>query len=459
MSITRSEVEWLYRCVLGRDPDSAQLIDRYVASGSSFEDLRMAFLGSQEFRESPSAPPPICKIVEVPESKQSGDRQRREIKSLAPHDPFTRYLDKTQKKSLVIYMPCVHPSRTSGLAKALRSTGHRLMLSDKSSKTKIFREVNYTPDEARGLYGDHVSSYVDDSFFKYLPDIIIAGRGDNEESTFALYEYTIKRKPVTLVAISGIFQEEYTWSRYDGVLCCDLPSRVLSRGHGVPAIRCAETDWLDDYPSRPMPENGILYLRSFINIFPQRFPLAYAFHNECRDLVQEKYQGKVVIENYENRSRLEVKELMAESAMIFHLKDSDGFGWSVLEGLFIGRPVVYQSGLARNMTYTKWMETDVSGFPIDRPADIIPLVDQFVDNPRLLHETHRRTAEIVRAKYDGPDLSEDMVRFLEDLHKISRMRWLPNRNSTPTRKPKGYSANLDPKFRQDFENVWDEILD
>lgn len=284
MSVTSKQVEWLYRCVLGREPESEDIVERYIASDISFEELRGIFLTSSEFRTGPNAPPFVYQTVENVQSREQLSRQSYSLDCFGPHDPFRRYADRSAKGRLTIYMPCVHPSRTSGLAKALKNTGHRLMLSDKTSKTGIYAEVSYTPEEAQDQYGEHVSSYREDEFFIDPPDVIFAGRGDNEKSMFPLYEHAARLKPVTLVAMSGIFQEEYSWERYDGVLCCDLPSRVMARAHNVPAIRCAETNWLDDYPASPMPRSDVLYLRSFINLYRQRFPLGYSFFTNAASL-------------------------------------------------------------------------------------------------------------------------------------------------------------------------------
>lgn len=43
MSVTSKQVEWLYRCVLGREPESEDIVERYIASDISFEELRGIF--------------------------------------------------------------------------------------------------------------------------------------------------------------------------------------------------------------------------------------------------------------------------------------------------------------------------------------------------------------------------------------------------------------------------------
>lgn len=47
--ITRTEVEWLYRCLFGREPESEEAVAVNCAAFATFEDARRTFMSSREF--------------------------------------------------------------------------------------------------------------------------------------------------------------------------------------------------------------------------------------------------------------------------------------------------------------------------------------------------------------------------------------------------------------------------
>jgi hypothetical protein len=248
----------------------------------------------------------------------------------------------------------------------------------------------------------------------------------------------------------------YNFELYDGAICCDLPTRLLARCHGIPAIRYVEATWLDDFPAQRMPREPRFFLRSFINNLAPRWHRSSSFHAECAKLIAETYGGEVVAENLEWLPREEVKRLMVCTPMLLHIKDEEGFGWSLIEALFTGRPIIYHEGMAKDMAFLNWIETGVSGFPIRQPSDLLPIIDRFRHDLDALDAVHRRTAEIVRERYDGPERAEDMVQFVCDLHRLARARWIPNRSAGPVRAAAPYDASFDPAHVQDYARVWEE---
>lgn len=48
MPVSREQVIWMYRCILGREPEGDAVIDAWLAT-TDFSTLRRSFLGSAEF--------------------------------------------------------------------------------------------------------------------------------------------------------------------------------------------------------------------------------------------------------------------------------------------------------------------------------------------------------------------------------------------------------------------------
>lgn len=342
------------------------------------------------------------------------------------------------------------------MASTFGARGHKLMMSDHSSSVKITGDSPLTPSEASQQFGYNVSSYRNNEIYDNPPDVIIVGRIDNQEECFNVFAEINKSKPVVILSMSGTFQSNFHWESYDGHICCDLASRVLARFNNKPAIRYLEASSLDEHAFVEMPPQETFNLRSFINGMDWRFPLSSSFHDQCRTALADRFGERVLVENMTGLPHASVRQYMINSAMTLHIKDEEGYGWSVVESLFTGRPIIYQSGLSKDMAFLDWIEPGVTGFGIKTPQELVQLVSKFIDDTASLRGIQQKTAEIARLRYDGQAVAEDMVCFVEDLHRLARMRWLPHRPKAPFRLPAPYQPTLDPDEKQDFEKLWDE---
>src|ERR1035438_7602927 len=98
MAVTEEEVIWCYRRILGREPESAEIIEQQVAAVDSFRELTLRFIASEEYqqRTTPTALIPLERsnieielAASAPELLQLNDRIRETWTRLGvdrPHD-------------------------------------------------------------------------------------------------------------------------------------------------------------------------------------------------------------------------------------------------------------------------------------------------------------------------------------------------------------------------------------
>ena len=110
----------------------------------------------------------------------------------------------------------------------------------------------------------------------------------------------------------------------------------------------------DSFPYRKQPATDSLVLRSYIQGFADRFTTAYEIYRKSAQALNERTGGESKIKNVQYRSLAEVNRLMVESSATLHIKDQEGFGWSVLESMAVGRPVILHRGLAKHMAMEEW---------------------------------------------------------------------------------------------------------
>ncbi len=99
-AVTHADVAAVYRAVLGRDPETAEVVDGFVAGGVSLEDMIAQALRSEEFLNGPGARlgrytgAPIPQLVQLPPPRSAGEpRVAALIRSHVMDDKFHNMWD------------------------------------------------------------------------------------------------------------------------------------------------------------------------------------------------------------------------------------------------------------------------------------------------------------------------------------------------------------------------------
>lgn len=357
-------------------------------------------------------------------------------------------------RHLAVFVPLVHAMRAMGLARSLRRAGHTLIMDGPTSMSGLTSDVKISEVQARAAWGENIRCYENSAIFDDPPDVLIVGAEGLEPEAFPLWHRLSELKPVVLCALSGCYQSRFSWTAYRGHICADGPSRALARFHDVPAIRYYELFEPNDYPLLPWDPDAPITLPTFVNHFEMRFPLSASFQRECASALREAFGDRVRAEVVDGRPNEDVRATLAGSAATLAIKDQEGYGWSMLEALSSGRPIIYQRGLLRGMEFHKWTEDGISAFGFTTPRDLVDLVGQIMSDPSAYRQKQIRTAEILRERYDGAATGDDLNAFLGDLVRLERCRWRPGRlPPTERRQELPYEPSLDPAQEQDWERV------
>lgn len=358
----------------------------------------------------------------------------------------------TRFPPLRIFMPVPHGRRALGVAGSLRRIGMTMVVSDETASLGPAGDARFSLERARSAFGENLEVFGGADALARPPDVMVVGRPDYEPAMFDLWRRLNKHHPVVLCAYSGVFQAAFAFRRYSGIIATDVATRILARSFGVPALKFFPDFAFDAYPYVPEPPSDRIILRSYTNHLAKRFPLAHAFHEECRALLKERFGDRVRVENVEGVQRQRVRELMAESTATLHIKDEEGFGWSIVESLSTGRPVISQAGLSRNMTYNEWVADDAKALTFDKPADLVRIVARLIDDRAWRSALQRDAAETIRRRYDPAAHAEALGEFLAALVVVERHRWRSWGGPAPKTVAR-YRPTVDRTELQDFERV------
>lgn len=358
----------------------------------------------------------------------------------------------TRFPPLRIFMPVAHGRRALGVAGSLRRVGMTMVINDETATLGPTGDGRFSLERARAAFGENLEVYGREDALARPPDVMVVGRRDYEPAMFELWRRLNAIRPVVLCGYSGVFQAPYAFDRYHGILATDVATRILARTQGIPALKFFPDFAFDAYPYVQEPPTDRVILRSYTNHLAKRFPFAHAFHAECSAVLKEHFGDRVQVENVQGVPRQRTRELMRDSTATLHIKDQEGFGWSIVESLSTGRPVISQTGLSRNMAYLEWTADSARALEFDAPADLVAIVARLLEDQAWRSTLQRDAAETIRQSYDPAVHADALGEFLSALVTIERHRW----RSWPGAAPKAvapYRPTLDAAELQDFERT------
>lgn len=358
-----------------------------------------------------------------------------------------------------VFMPSVHPRRTKGVAFSLNSVGISLYIAGKSFTPNVGVHQKYTQEEATRLFGQNVYVYEGDDIFDSTPDVVISGREDSERELFALVERIRSSKPCSFLLYSGNFHSHFHWEMYQGAICTDLATKTIARWKGIPAVEYRPAFSFDSFPYQPGHREKNIILRSYIQTFEERYPTAFKIHDGISSKYNSDLWPNVRIENVRDKSLIEVERLMRESAATIHIKDQEGFGWSVLESLSVGRPLILQAGLARHMAMTNWAINNETALYFNDEAELDNIIRKLRDDVDWRVDFQQKTAEKIRSIYDFYSSARELGKFLEHVTELEKYRWIagvPAR--TPLSKVHAHRPTPDANFKQGFELIARDLM-
>jgi len=165
----------------------------------------------------------------------------------------------------------------------------------------------------------------------------------------------------------------------------------------------------------PLPDRAQLakpVVRSFIND-QNAWPKGRVDFKNLQALGSAQLPG-VSIESiafYSGQTRDEVTKKMMQSLLGVHFKDSEGYGFSVLEAMSMGVPMILPSYLEEK-TVGRFVTHEDTGWYVERGVEAIPIIKKCLDDRVYLQAMGDRAAERVRDLINEEDEIETLKKMI-----------------------------------------------
>jgi hypothetical protein len=147
---------------------------------------------------------------------------------------------------------------------------------------------------------------------------------------------------------------------------------------------------------------------SYIFKLEKYWPLSFQRFEFVRNFCAKR--GIQVI-NYESVGRGLARDTMRESLLTLHFKGSEGYGYTVLESMALGIPVIIMRDLIASRTLSEFMTSDNSWI-IDKPEEALDIILDCNNDRELINKKGHEAATSLRRLLVEEDQVSQLKEFL-----------------------------------------------
>lgn len=258
-------------------------------------------------------------------------------------------------------------------------------------------------------------------------DIILISRSESQDYMFALIKQ-LKVKPI-VIAVNGNQAARFDWPKFDGVMSSDL--MTLDNNYSffdvikTPYLLYAQELGTHFHgPFRPVSEVNTKSVGTFIN-FLSSYDTPQGDNPCC---ASELWQASKDMLANTNRlfeyghgsacgfiSNGMLPSVYANHAMTWHFKHFEGYGFSLIQSIAMGRPVIVQRGFWESRTAYRFMIEGVTTYSCDWNAGAIAdTIRSLTRDTDQVNENARRCWDAAQRLFDWQGEAEKVHRWLTE---------------------------------------------
>ncbi len=327
----------------------------------------------------------------------------------------------TQK--LRIFFPNIHPALTTSMGLALKHLGHTLVLPGGSfapSKVKSKFKLSYgdlSPREfiaAHPYLAKHIEIIEKDDLFKRPPDVLFINAREVEEDLLAIFKKLQKSAKTKLAYYSGNNCTAYSKEFLKNLLVADACTEHLFKNDNANIAHWIPWIDYDRLPFAGTNDQPLIY--SYLALH-YRYP-AFKQGAEIYQRFSEEFRAhypNVSFVNHEKLSPKGVSLALEESAATLHIKDTEGFGYTIVESLAQGRPVFLKRSFSQGSRLMNWCIEGKTALFFDSYEEFRDKMERFLFDTAYRHQLQEESAKTIRCLVDNEKQARALEHFLQTL--------------------------------------------
>lgn len=340
--------------------------------------------------------------------------------SMVEGRPNRKYRPKS--KPLRVFIPNFHGEVTRSFALCCSKLNYQLIVPGHTCYPKdIDLGVRIDKEYIKNIQFDlahDIEIAEGKALFKNPPDIVIAFGPHHviyEHIWKKLVRYT--KKDIKFVVFTGNNGGLCGVPRHmvKNAIVTDLGSYTYGTEVNVPHLLywSPVIDFENSLRFRPCTE--MYTLGTYINTYQEHFPIAHELYKTTIENYSSIYPG-CTFNQLEGCFRQDVINAMAQSSATVHIKTLEGFGYSIIESMAIGRPVFLYEPYSHGMRYRDWSIEGVTAFYFSTQEEFNQKLQDFLKDPEHTREVQFNCAQKIREIFDNKSNLKKLKAFFNTLH-------------------------------------------
>ncbi len=349
-------------------------------------------------------------------------------------------VQETPRRNLRVFFPQMHPVLVQSVALALQHLGHTLVLPGESfdpksdcpgfkisygtyfkknplesgSYTSFFSE---NPEECTFLK-QNVEVIENDEMLTHPPDVLFVNCKEVEKSVCEIWDHFKEQKKNSpkLAHFSGNNATRYK-SRY-------MKNLIAVDAYTANYYDRSKTNiifWIPWIDFENLTFEGVSdspVLNSYIGHYGSILKKSAEVFNETVSKAQEDFPHVGII-SYPNSTQMvrhnQIPALIHQSCATLHIKETEGFGFTIIESLAKGRPVFLKRSFSQGSRLMNWCIEGKTAFFFDDYAEFHDKLEKYVSDAEYRHQVQTDCAQLIRILIDNEKQAKVLDRFLQNL--------------------------------------------
>lgn len=249
-------------------------------------------------------------------------------------------------------------------------------------------------------------------FFDDPPDILFISCYENQIdilNNIWLKDEKIRKK-TSLVHYAGNTNVPYDWRFVEALVTTDLQTFENSKKNNKKTLLFFP--WVDFEEYSYDGYNDGETINSYIALYKELFPEAYNLANIVKNNIP--YYN---FNFHEQIKSDQVSTIMKNSVATMHIKPLEGYGFSIIESLACGRPLIMYEPYSYGKTYNFWCIKDKNCIMFNNFEELYKKLNLLKNDSDYRHELQENSAKIVREKINLQFHKSNLINFFEHIRK------------------------------------------
>lgn len=326
------------------------------------------------------------------------------------------YLRAENTRHLRIFFPNMHNGLFKSMAIALHKLGHTLVAPDDSFDVKSSSKgpkIHYF--EKSVSYPAYPVEIINNKeIFNNPPDVVVLNCIEEEADILRLWKALRKSgKPVKLVHLSGNSDTKFSPKFVKNLIAIDAFTGERFQKTAPNII-----SWIPWIDFDSLPFNGPsdeLALNSFLALqYSRGFPMGREMYQKILDGCQKDFPFiQVRLPGYIASDRM--YSMMENSLATLHVKEFEGFGYTIIESLAKGKPVFLKRSFSLGKRLMNWCIEGETAFFFDDYEEFKMKLQAYLADNTLRRQAQQNCAMTIRRMIENEKQLLILDNFLKNL--------------------------------------------